>query len=149
VRVALSTLKAVLDTVRVTANRYSRGAAEFVRRSRSGAGQYITPEMIARRQPIALSDLLRRTPGLRVDGVGFDATITMRGGIHAFASGDEDRCSPGFVVDGMQLPLSLDELDTWVQPKDLKGIEVYTAATVPGEFRLPFQDCGVIVIWTR
>lgn len=145
VRTALVTLQSVLDTVMVTASRMAdRFATGFAERRRVGVGRYLTPEDIERRQPVVTSDLFHMIPGLRVERVPLGGTqINMRGIF-------EERCLPAVYIDGHYMrELTADDIDTWVAPKDVAGIEVYTQGTVPAEFQPGLGDCGSIVIWTK
>lgn len=143
---ALSTLKAVLDTVRVHATTlYSRDRNGFQQRRRSGSGRYITPDDIERRHPINLSDMLRMTPGLylRRGADSFSQEFMMRG----FGA---DYCSPSVYLDGMQLfSLDVNDLDATVRPGDVTGIEIYTSTSAPAQFQRAFSGCGSIVVWTK
>jgi hypothetical protein len=145
IRTALVTLKSVLDTVMVTASRMAdRFATGFAERRRTGPGRYLSPEDIARRQPVVTSDLFHMMPGLRVDRSPLGGTqINMRGIF-------EERCLPAIYLDGHYMrELTADDIDSWVSPKDIAGIEVYTQGTVPAEFQPGLGDCGSIVIWTK
>ncbi len=149
VRAALSTFKAVLDTVRVAA-RYDANRSGFPERSRSGAGRYLRPDDIVRRQPIVTSDLFRTMAGVRLapaaDGMG--EQLVMRG---PFGS-----CSPAVYLNGRYFrDVTVSDLDAIVRPNEIAGIELYTDATAPAQFRAlptnPDRDspCGSVVIWTR
>jgi len=143
-RLALSTLKAVLDTVRVSAARLAdRHHSDFeARRRSSGTGRFITPADIARRNPLLLSDLLRTTPGVRVvyDVVRFTTSIMMRGPF--------GECSPALFVDGMYVRLTdIDDIDLWLKPDQVAGIEVYIEP--PPQFQRGLSGCGSIVIWSK
>jgi hypothetical protein len=150
VRTALLTMKAVLDTVEVTASRLNENRRGFVERRRSGPGRYLTPEDIARRQPIVTSDLFRHVPGMRVERTELgDTQVLMRG---TFA----DQCVPAIYLDGhFMRGLSADDIDGWVKPNEIAGIEIYAGAGVPAQFNpgiggggLEHEPCGSIVIWT-
>ena len=41
------------------------------------------------------------------------------------------------------------DIDGWLQPKDVAGIEIYSEATVPNEFQQMRSGCGSIVIWKK
>jgi hypothetical protein len=149
IRVQLETFENVLDTVRVRASttRAADAGGFETRRKSLGTGKFLTEDDIARRNPIETSDLFRAVTGVRNDG----AAITMRG---AF-----DDCSPTVFVDGALLPaamvgspptprISTDDIDGWVRPKDIVGIEIYHDAP-PAQFQVGMSGCGSIVIWTR
>jgi hypothetical protein len=148
VSVALSTLKAVLDTVKISANvaRYERYRNGFLQRQRVGVGRFLTVEDIARRQPIATSDLLRMVPGITVeyDVAAVDKQILMRGSFGL--------CAPAIYLDDHHMgTLSAEDIDVWVHPKEVAGIEIYVEGTVPPQFQpgLGGGGCGSIVIWTK
>jgi len=72
-----------------------------------------------------------------------DLKITMR-------SSFGDHCAPAMSVNGLYLStLSAFELDPIVSAKRVRGIEVYTDATVPPQFHLAMSGCGGIVHWTK
>lgn len=53
-------------------------------------------------------------------------------------------------IDGRLMnTLSADEIDTWMRPDDIVGIEVYAGAGMPAQFQQGMSACGSIVIWTR
>jgi carboxypeptidase family protein len=140
VRVALSTTESVLDTVKVNATRMmDRQRAGFEDRRRRGQGHYLTAEDVARRQPVVTSDLFRMMPGVRVDG---RANVTVRGGL--------GWCAPALYLDGNYMEqLSAGDIDTWVQPSEIIGVEVYTDISAPPEFQSRANGCGSIVVWTN
>lgn len=145
VRTAMSTMRAVLDTVRITASPLSQNMRGFTERRRSGVGRYLTPEDIARHRPIFTSDIFGRVPGLEVikPGIMDSGGISMRG---IFA----DRCPPAVYIDGHYMrSLNPIDIDDWVHPEEVAGIEVYSAGTVPPQFEPGMSGCGSIVIWTR
>lgn len=141
IKVALSTLKAVLDTVRVTATRFDRDQNGFNERRRATTGRFLGAEDIARRHSLTLSDLFRTVQGLKVvRGVG-ETELTMRSGFGA--------CTPNIYIDGLYLSgATADDIDGWVNPERVKGIEIYIEAPPP-QFQQALSGCGSIVIWTR
>ncbi len=147
VRVALSTLKAVLDTVRISASRnaYDRDAAGFQRRRRSGVGRYLTAGDIARRQPVVTSDLFRNLPGVRLEigAAGVEKQLLVRGSLLEW-------CSPAIYLDGLNISgVTADDIDVWVHPREVAGIEVYAALGAPPEYQASGTGCGTILIWTK
>lgn len=142
VRVALSTLRAVLDTVRVTASRLDRSMAGFQQRSRTGPGRYLTAADISARHPLVASHLFRMIPGLRLQTEGADSRLLMRGPF--------GECTPSFVLNGQPIEhLTAADIDDWVTPSEIAGIEVHDAATVPPQFQAPLRGCGAVVVWTK
>lgn len=153
VRTALSTMKAVLDTVRVMAERVSnRNMIEFNERRRGGIGRYLTAADVERRQPVVTSDLFRNMPGLRLERAELgDTQLLMRGTF-------EEACVPSVYIDGRYMrDLSADDIDSWVTPREIAGMEVYVGPHVPAQFNTGLagggpaggQSCGAIVIWTK
>jgi hypothetical protein len=148
IRTALSTMPAALDTVKITASRLQvRNLSGFEDRRRSGVGRYLTAEDVARQRPTFTSDLFRFVPGLRVDRNGHGETeIRMRGG-----------CAPVIYLDGNYMgDLSAVDIDSWVRPDEVAGIEIYGGPVMPPQFStgrsgvgVSHGDCGSIVIWTK
>ena len=165
IRVALSTFFAVMDTVRVTAARLMDPRyTGFQDRRRIGMGRYLTAVDIARRQPRTVSELLRRIPGVRLERFGTyadtTAVDTSGTGSNPIGSTTDTRillralykewCFPTFFIDGHQVnSLTAEEIDAWVRPEELAGIEVYSDASVPPQFHLALSGCGSILIWRK
>ena len=142
---ALSTLKAVMDTIKVTAAAgLNRDREDFQRRRVSGGGTYITADDIARRRPTKISDLLETVASLSVTAKdAFERRFQMRGGPNG-------RCEPAVFLNGMLLPeATVDDVNDWADPERIAGIEVYTSATAPARFMPPLSGCGSIVVWRR
>ena len=141
VHITLSTLKAVLDTVRVTASRVTdQNRSGFMERRRTmGTGKFLTAEDIARRNPIFASDIFRSVAGMQVD-----TSIRIRG---AFGE-----CSPALYLDGRPYPpmaeLTPDDINVWVEPRRIAAIEIYSDQ-VPPQFQSAMSGCGAIVIWLK
>jgi hypothetical protein len=142
----LTTFKRVLDTIQVLAKRvYSIDAKGFERRRKSAAGMFFDADMVRRRSPYSVMQLLYDVPSLRVYQSGLDRTIVMRGG-NSFSS---QPCAPAFFLDGVEIPSEfLTDLDMYVRPQTLEGMEVYRGMMVPPEFHR-LNKCGAIVVWTR
>src|SRR5207302_10169523 len=112
---------------------------DLLQRRDAGVGRCVTADDIARQNPFFASDAFRRVPGLLVerDAVG-DTRIWMRG---AFGM-----CEPVVHINGMYIgELAAAEIDTWVNPKEIAGIEIYSETSIPAQFRRPFRECGVIL----
>jgi hypothetical protein len=89
-----------------------------------------------------LTDLLRHAPSLElsVDNMQ-NAKIRMRG--------TQGACTPAIFLDGKQLiDWQLADINSLVQPDQLAGMEVYTPAMTPPEFRTKV-GCGTVLVWTR
>ena len=140
IQVRLSTLKAVLDTVKIVASRL-RNDPGFEKRRRMGIGRFITEDDMKRFPVIQTSDFFRRLPGIRQDGP--QAKVLMRG---AF----EEWCEPAVFVNGHDMSfMAAEDIDDVVSPKEVAGIEIYSVGTAPSEFQPGLRGCGSIVIWTK
>ncbi len=114
--------------------------ANFERRRKTGAGQYMTREQIERGQFSNLQDIARSLRGVNIECGGGAQGCVIRM-VRA-----PMRCTPEYVVD--------DNVDNMFGPtmpvRDIEGLEVYTGpADVPGEYAGRNAGCGVIVIWTK
>jgi len=140
--VALATLQSVLDTIKTVANRERYTAfREFELRSRIGVGRFLSAADVARRQPIFTSDLFNSIIGVTIDG----DSIWMRS---TFNFGE--RCTPHFYINGAIVRgLTLAEVNAFVRPREIMGLEVYSASQVPPQFQEGLNGCGSIVIWMR
>ena len=162
VAVALTSSKALLDTVRVVVARAAdRHNSGFEDRRRSGAGTYLTAQQIARRGVFSTSDLFRQLRGLRV-GYDYD-TLETDANPNALADMNQlsDRrilmrgisgnwCEPALWFDGTLIPeLSVDALDAWLRPERLAALEVYSEATVPPQYQRARTGCGAVLFWTK
>ncbi len=162
VRVALVTLKSVLDTVRVTASRFrERDYAAFEDRMRTGIGAYLTEKDFARIRPFYTTEVFRGVQGLKIG----NASDTLMSDFTPFLAPEfqttPDRrilqrrvsgnwCVPSIYVDGMYIDsMSADDVDALLNPKVLVGIEIYNPVSVPIQFQRSLTGCGAIVIWTR
>ena len=144
VRIAMMTFQSVLDTVRVVAARDAdRSGGGFARRSRSlGAGSFVDAAQIRARGGVTTTDIFRSMNGVRLDGVGYERTILLRG---AFGE-----CAPSVYVDGLYMAKpTADEIDLIAPRQTITAIEVYAEGTTPAEFARALDGCGAIVIWTR
>ena len=162
--VALSTLKAVLDTVKIRASRL-RGSDKsgFNDRRRTGVGRYISQKDIERRPVIQTSDIFKTLSGVRLgyaaDTLATDTNqIIVQDSTKAYDYAKRvlirgisgDWCAPAIYVNGLRMPgITADDIDAWVRPKNVVGIEIYSEADVPTEWEVGRSGCGSIVIWTK
>lgn len=148
IRIALSTLRAVLDTIKISATLVRPDQSGFQERSRTGAGTYLTSEDVLRRASSATSDIFRTIPSVTLEldpSDGVTRHISMRGSF--------GRCEPTIFLDGVRMPqFTADDIDEWLSPKEVAGVEIYSEASAPGEFRdftRTDDICGSIVIWKK
>jgi hypothetical protein len=146
VRVTLSKLGAMLDTIMVTARSGGKAArAGFDERRRSwGTGRFFTAADLERRQLLETSDLFKNMPGITnfrsVDG---GETLLMR---NAFGDG----CAPTVYINGLMMRnLAGTDIDMLVRPNEIAAVEVYAETQVPPQFQDALSGCGSIVVWTK
>jgi hypothetical protein len=145
--VALATFRAMLDAVRVTAERVTGGDGGFDdRRRRGGAGRYLSADQVARRNVLETSDLLRTLPGFVGDG-----SLMMRSNFSDGAGNYGVNCAAEVYVDGHLLRgISAVELDALVKPEHILGLEVYSPGSPrPPQFDSGMSGCGSLVIWQK
>ena len=123
----------------------------FAERRQKGYGRFITRQEIDQRNVLSACELLRQVPGVNVmdDGTtGCTANIrgATTGAAAAGARAAPHLCEPTVYEDNIPFGGTFSQFTRTVLPKDIQGIEVYTASTEPPQF---FGECGVIVIWTR
>jgi hypothetical protein len=138
VLVRLSADTVVLNPVQVVATSRGRPARieGFYRRAEArGFGWFLTRDQIERRPSIRATELLWRAPGIRV-GRGRTLDGVVRG---------RDGCIATVYVDGMRI--NAREVDVFVMPGDLEGIEVYTGSAAPVEYGM--SSCALVLLWTR
>jgi outer membrane receptor for ferrienterochelin and colicin len=106
-------------------------------RDRAGSGPFLlTREVIERRNPVRLTDVIAIVPGTRVVGqAGIGRTVLLRGG-----------CRPTVVIDGVKMG-GFQGIDMMVRPGDTEFVRVYHGAELPVQYGL--NACGGILIETR
>jgi hypothetical protein len=150
VRVTLGPSVNVLDPVLVTARANSALEKDgFAARRRTGWGKYFTSEDIAKRNPYQVSDMLTEVPGIRVvHGLG-GATIQDNSAKYILGGGRGGSCTRVW-VDGYEWRMvDAGDIDTFVQPLDIIGLEVYKAHEAPVQYRGVDDNCVTLVLWTR
>ena len=142
----ISTSQVVLDpltvTTRSTPPRSPRLEAQgFYTREQQGFGRFLTQHDVQMSNPIQTSEVFRTVPGLTLLPAGGSRyRIALRRG--------GDNCMPVLIVDN--LPVPTDDLDNFVKPWQVDGIEVYRGnSEIPGRWRNHNSACGLIVVWTQ
>ena len=128
--------------VRAQREKYTgRLAGYFTRLERRTQGVFITREDLEREQPAQLTDMLQRTPGVRVTrGRPGAQSIRLRG----------RDCRPLVWLDGAAMPAGDVDLDSFT-PASLEGIELYLGASAPAGFQAARgqSECGTVLLWSR
>ncbi len=111
---------------------------DFYRRRKLGLGNFFTRWEIEEKNPLVVSDLLFRVPGVRLwpDAFGTNRISIRNCG------------TPTIYLDGMPFQPGTVQLDNLVSPDNIEAIEIHKGAFIPAEF-MSFGACGVIGIWTR
>jgi hypothetical protein len=143
-----------LEPLSITGNRVRRELERqgFWRRREDRTGFFLTPAQLANRPPVTEAEVLDRAPFVHIDrGRRWSGTVpTMR------AFGEE--CVPAVLVDNIPVPVGRPmgagqpppTLEDYVNFADITALEVYRGfGEIPHELALPFESCGVIMIWTR
>ncbi len=115
-------------------------------------GHFLPRAEIDRRPGIAVTELLRGVPGVRImslppcAGCAAENVLFLRGG------GAADRCLATVLIDGMEVKQEASfPLDAALTPDMVEGVEVYVEpAGVPAQLGFFHNNaCGVIAFWTR
>ena len=147
VTVAMNPFTPLLDTVVVKAIAGSRALERvgFNRRKQVGAGFFLGPEEISRRNASRLTDLLAMAPNLRRTFVNGQPVISgrLRGaGLNLYGS-----CVV-YVVDGIQWR-SGGGVDEFVMPAEVAAIEVYSRNFTPMDYDPSMGECETVLVWTK
>ena len=152
--VPLAPSPVVLDEIQVSVtSRRNRNLEDFLRRQRSGFGNYIGPEEIAQLKPKSTSWILAgRTAALGFGGPAGNGLAAAPG---------PDGC-PQVYIDGVRLEgesigngpgfrYSYIPLDAYVPAHHIRAVEIYKVhQQAPPEFQRPWTppQCPVVLIWT-
>ncbi|MDB4887460.1 MAG: TonB family protein, partial [Gemmatimonadetes bacterium] len=118
-----------------------RLAGYYERLSKRTQGVFITRADLDRERPPQLTDMLQRSPGVRVTrGRPGAQSIRMRG----------RDCRPLVWLDGAPMSSGDVDLDSFA-PTTLEGIELYLGSNAPAHFTAARgqSDCGTILLWSR
>lgn len=148
IHAALSSRPIELEPIRVVVGSPYLERSGFYLRARSSAGSVFTRADLERFQPIGVSDVAARAPGVSV--------VRGRRGTEFVTLRESDRAYPGPCrllpyLDGVRMT----EWDVdAVRPEDLEAIEIYQGSDTPAEYANLYDMygtpmCGVVLIWTR
>ncbi|MHB1861941.1 MAG: TonB-dependent receptor plug domain-containing protein [Gemmatimonadaceae bacterium] len=149
-----TTTRAKVDTVWVNGDtaRQTPGMQEFEARRKLGTGYYLTAKQIAAQRDRSFADIIvTRFPGLRVIGsgrLGVQYLASTRGeGVGALASTNGMvPCYVHVYVDGTYLN---DSEISWINARDVAGVEFYDGTRTPAAYRRSGNGCGALLIWTN
>jgi hypothetical protein len=146
----LETVVTELSPVTITEKPSSLRMGEFLARRKLGFGQFMTAEQIQNVNAVFATEIFRRFQGINVSPnrarqlTEYFALSGREGGNPQYGA-----CPYAVVLDDVPLPTPFN-LDLLPPPRDLGGIEVYSAlGTVPAKYNGFNRGCGVILIWTK
>ena len=142
----------------------------FHRRMAAGKGKFITPEELAKNHDRKLVDMVIRLGGLVADGgpkgnyrllarsgptsmvtPGRDSYDRNVRGVFSQNSDSEGakpgHCEVHVFLDAAYMPDGLDMAS--LRAAGFDGVEYYTPANVPPEFKRPGVGCGVLLLWSK
>jgi hypothetical protein len=147
--VTLGPFVSVLDPVFVNARRnYVLEKSGFSERQRAGWGKYFTAADIEKRHPNYLSDMFTQVNGVRVDRTPLGAVVRDSKITSILGGGRSGGCARMW-VDGAEWRLvGPGDIDGFVSPKEVVGLEIYRAKEAPIQYR-SVDDCVIILVWTQ
>ncbi|MFC1661073.1 TonB-dependent receptor plug domain-containing protein [Gemmatimonadota bacterium] len=141
----------VLDSILVVARsrRVSLVLTGYYDREQQGLGHFIGPDKILERfEARRLTDFLWGVPGVRLmprDNMAGSGYVPMM----RSAATLRGYCLPDIYLDGIPQG-EASEIDDFIQPWDIEGIEVYRSASeVLARFTSAGAACGVILLWSK
>jgi protocatechuate 3,4-dioxygenase beta subunit len=145
VTLTLGEKSVTLDTVIVTARRnIALEKNGFSARKHAGGGHFFTAEDFDHRKPNYVTDMLKNLPSIMVRNVTGGSVIVGR------TSSPYVRPCTRVWVDGFEWTSVMPgDLDSFVNPNDVIGMEVYQGDEVPSRFRAMGGNCLTLVIWTE
>jgi carboxypeptidase family protein/carboxypeptidase-like protein/TonB-dependent receptor-like protein len=148
VTIKLPKFVAVMDPVVVTARRAnSLDKVGFNQRQRSGTGYYLGPDQIQMIHPNALTDILRRVPGLRISYGPDGEQVSSSRGTTSLSGGSG--CVQYYLDDMPWQSVTPGDINHFVNGPEVVGVEVYAGPGAPAQYTRGMQDCTTVVIWTK
>jgi hypothetical protein len=145
-----------LAPVNIVGRGMSMDRTGYDSRRKAGIGQFISEEEIQRRGVFDTEQALWNVLGARVNWDGHENVVRFTRPSGSGRSGGtfSTLCAPAYWVDGIAMPRPVpgfpEDVNTFVKPRDIRGIEVYTSPSqAPPQSRQPDADCGVVMIWTK
>lgn len=140
-----------LESIVIAEERGTSAAAApgFAERKRRLNAVFVDRQRIDREHPMQLTDLLRGTPGIRLQPMRSLTGVAYVPQMRRAASLD-GHCPMSYYVDGMEFEPSEQGINVDVRPAEIEALEVYQPSQVPAQFSSGRSArCGVLVIWTR
>ena len=148
-------------------NTTPRRIIEFDERRKSGFGEFIGPEQLARMESRRTDDVLRLIPGPNIVRSNVSSSAWVAMGRGAYTPGiyrldrmdinkgaDPNKCYATVYIDGVAVFSALPGEQLFdinsVPPNEIHGIEYYGGAgSIPPQFPQKRGTCGVLVVWTK
>jgi hypothetical protein len=141
----LKPLVVSMDIVHVSATQVPHGLEQFAARRAMAIGHFLTWSQLDSASTSDFQTLVTiKFPGLTVISLanGDRAIASLGGAGHWGVS----PCFVPVILDGQPVHDAISDIvRTW----DLAGVEFYTGAETPVEYRIPGYGCGVLVLWSR
>jgi hypothetical protein len=150
VNLTLAKFVAVLEDVTINAVRdRALDRVGFNARRHKGTGTFISPEDLARRNPIRVNDILRVASYLRFTRLPNGTDVVS--GRPSIVAGGPGGCVRYF-VDGTPWVSTDDSPDSFYHPSEIGAVEIYPPTLVPSQF-IRFSQrgelCYVVMLWTK
>ena len=155
----LKPIVTTLGTVEVSAKRVSPGLREFEGRRSLGLGRFLTESQLdSAAKTLDFQELMAlRFPSMKVITVGTTDRVLVSKSDPC--GGDPKRIGSGTLLNKSCIPCAVtvfldghdlhdtpyDLIRTW----DLAGVEFYSGAQVPAEYRVHGTNCGLLLLWSR
>jgi hypothetical protein len=136
-----------LEPIEVTVGSAYLDRTGFYRRARGGAGYLLTRRDFLAIDPLRVSEVFLRVPGVYVEETRVGARVVTS---RAMGRDQPGPCQLRPYLDGMpMIDWDLDQL----RPEHIEGIEVHQGLAAPIEYRNLINPdgtypCGVVLIWT-
>lgn len=115
----------------------------YADRKRRGLGTFIDGDKIAE-QAVRFSDAMRTIPGIRVAPAGNGRSVLTN------SRDPLGGCVVTYVDNIMWREMEPGDLDDFVQPSEVRAVEVYSSNNTPAQFQAPgATSCATIVVWTN
>ncbi|MFN2636014.1 MAG: carboxypeptidase regulatory-like domain-containing protein [Gemmatimonadaceae bacterium] len=146
VTIKLPKFVAIMDPVLVNARRAATlDRYGFTQRKKMGQGYFLGPEDIQRINPMSVTDVLRRVPGLRVGyGPTGETVESSRGASSLFGNS----CVQYFVDDMQWQSMEPGDINRFINGNEIVAVEVYQSSTTPPQYMRGNCD-ATVVMWTR
>ena len=115
----------------------------FEDRKRRGLWTFLDGEKIAR-EAVRFSDAMRTVPGLRVQPAGNGRSVLTN------SRDPVGGCVLTWVDNVIWREMTPGDIDDFVQPSEVRAVEVYSSNNTPPQFQMAGQtSCAAVVVWTN